>query len=466
MNDGSPFAGSPAGVSMSTDSVGGEPAGLDQAGGERQEREAPQRQERAPANRQASPPQRARAGDFTPHQQRSNEAAQVIEGLLGSDDGDIETGASRTAGAELARREQSEVAEMSKRDEARQRGRKPVIDVEYEEPEASPIDASVIDWDAEEFKAHPHYAQFAEMRDSAAKLEGDQLHADLHARFVPVELDVEAGGQLHKRQYMLTVSDLARGFMRQSDYTRKLDTLYAYEDALNQRERGLAALEGNLRSGDPEQFMRMIRYMGALEGFQRSAYMWGAQIAAEEAMTPEQRKVLAYNRHLQDQLYRAQLEAQNAHRALHQQRSTQQQAPSVDEQYLVNQLQQLLPRAKELMAKRGRPYVESDKANDLLLSSWNTFLRTRDPSSEFTTEGIANVLEGVMEQIEQLMSAGYIQAPPPRATQMLPPVSRQAPAPAGARTAQQAGAPNYGGNGRQPPRARISDLGSINRQGR
>lgn len=455
---------------MSTDSVGGAPAGLDQGGAQGEPQGQPQR---APAAAPAKPaaPQRARAGDFAPHQ-REREATSVVENLVPEDPDDplsalVERSAGN-AGAELAiHNEVDAIAELAKRDAARQRGKREpeVIDTEGEDVGESA--AEVVDWESDEFKTHPLYPKFAELKAAADKLEGDQLHADLRAKFIPVELNVgEANGRPITRQYMLTVDDLARGFMRQSDYTKKLEGLYAYEDALQQRERGMNALVGALNSGDPETFMRMIRYIGALTSFQKAAYAWGAQIAREEAMSPEQRQVIAYNRQLQDELYKAKLAEENAQRALQAAQAGIQRPPSYDEQYLVNQLQQLLPRAKELLAKRGRPYVESDKANELLLSSWNTFLRTRDSAAEFTTESIANVLEGVMEQIEQLMAAGYIPDPQPRAAGMLPPVTRQAPAPnqTGARAALQAGAPNYGSNGRQPQRARIGDIGQINRQ--
>lgn len=292
---------------------------------------------------------------------------------------------------------------------------------------------------------------------------GDELPETLHAKLYPVTLK---GG----RKGALPIKELARGYMRQDDYTQKLRELYEYEAHIQARERGMWNVLGALTSGDGGVFMEMITFLQAFPTFHKAALMHGIALDADRNMTPRERQAANVARQAQAQAYAAQVEANALRNQMQQaqQQQPQQLAGGVDNTMVQHQLAQMLPRAIERMAAAGTPFVETALANRILTADWEVYCeQVRRGEAQLSTDGIQDVLTGVMQRVAEHEAGGWIPEPQPVADRqkLLPPVSRVAPQPnpPQQRTARQAGAPNYS-NG-NPKRARLGDINFINRNG-
>lgn len=288
-------------------------------------------------------------------------------------------------------------------DQLAQRGIQELAD-SADEDEAEVVEASLLE-ESDEYQA---------WKASHEKLQAiensDDLPEDLLKKFVQKTVD----GQ----RWRTTVAEAIRGAQRQDDYTAKLEELYRFRDQLLGEQAGLQRIVAALR-GNADEFEDAITYIGGLKSAQMWALRLGLQLDNERKMDPRQRALVQRDREHQLELRR--LAARNA--ALEAQMQQQQVVqPSQSEQYTLNQLQQMWPRAEERLVKTDTPWVESELSRFTFAKHWAT--RIQDFRGELTTEFVADVMASAMGEVQRLVAAGQVAAPQPAAAQTVPPVSK------------------------------------------
>lgn len=398
-------------------------------------------------------PQRARAGDFAPHV--PNTSVEVLEAPENPADpwsGLVDRSLS-AKGNELARAEPKTIqaeADVVRRQSEQDANVQP-------EPEADPYDAQaeVMDPDEAQEEYEQRYASWKKSHDAwEAFSKADDLGDEHTNKFRQVTLP-------NGRKTRVAISELERGYLRQNLLTQRLEEVYAFQAQLERTQRGMNAVQAALSGGNPGQFLDMITYLRAFDTFHAAALMYGEQLDKERNMDPEKRQMLHALRAAEADKQRALIEANSLRQAVQQQQQVQQ-VPA-DVSYYEHQLAQMLPRAAEQMAAEGTPWVVSDLSNEIFARHMKVFARSFD--GELSTEKLKETMIGVMQEVGDWLQAGYVPAPQPTAAKQLPPSpARTSPQPNGtARSAQLAGAPNYSNGGRQPKRARLSDINTIHR---
>jgi len=251
------------------------------------------------------------------------------------------------------------------------------------------------------------------------------------------------------QRYRIPVAEAFAGYQRNSDYSNKLRQVYAFQAQLQQQFRGLQALLSDLDDG--QRFIDAMVALKKFPGFHKAAVIYGAQLAAEQAMTPEQRAIVAQNRALraQNQELMMRMNALSA-----QAQQVQQQQPAPDAQVYMNQLAQMWPRAAQAIG-----WVDSPAARREFELHWDNMLPALE-GRELTTDFVAQVMQAAMESIQaHLRAANPALLPPPQAAPRQQQQQQRPPAPPG--RGLPGPAPSVQNGGRQPTRARISDLSTM-----
>ena len=238
----------------------------------------------------------------------------------------------------------------------------------------------------------------------------DDLAEPLQQKLVTVTVDGE--------RYRIPVAEAVNGYMMQSDYSEKLRQLYEFRDQLVAQKRGFDNLLQALDKG--ESFLDMMVYLGKFEGFAQAAIIYGTQMDAEQRMSPEQREVVQRERAARARANKLEMELRQLRAQMAQQQQPQR---SRGEEYLMAQLNTMMPQAIQRMAKRGVEWVDSPLTRSIFERNWATLIQALD-GRDLTTEFVENALMSVMQDVAKLAKAGHI--PPQRpsaAAAQLPPVS-------------------------------------------
>lgn len=457
---GSPFGGGIPGVSMTAGEAA--PSAPDNGDGAPAQtppsrRQAKQQPEGIPSPQRYKAPERARAGQFAPHV--PNTSVAVAEVPENGDDpwsGLVDRNLQPSGDRAIERHKGIDAEAEQVHD---------LSDPNAGDDDALEVEAQVLDHEDADDEWNSRSAEYKKIVEQWNALNaGDDLPEALANKFVVVPV-LDAEGRPTNRMTRTTIQELAGNRLRQADYTRKLREVYAYKEQLDQQARGMQVVQTALGSGDAATFLNMIEYLQAFPTFHRAALMYGERLDRERRMSPEQRQMLQALRQSEAEKQRLAVEATNlrAHLQQAQQGIQQQQAPA-DPGHYGAQLSQMLPRAFAEMEAEGTPYVDSLLTKDIWQRHWQVFVHDFD--GELSTAKVKEVARGVMQEFQEYASRGLIPTPQPAAARMLPPVAaaRGGSQPSnGARSGQQAGAPNYGSNGRQPQRARMSDINFIHR---
>jgi alanyl-tRNA synthetase len=141
---------------------------------------------------------------------------------------------------------------------------------------------------------------------------------------------------------------------------------------------------------------------------------------AEQRMSPEQREVVQRERAARARANRLEMENRQLKAQMAQQAQPQR---TRGEEYLLSQLNSMMPQAIQRMAKRGVEWVDTSLTRRIFEQNWATMLQTLD-GRDLTTEFVENVLMSVVQDVAKIAKAGHIQqARPSAAASQLPPVS-------------------------------------------
>lgn len=231
-------------------------------------------------------------------------------------------------------------------------------------------------------------------------IDADDLPEPFQDKFVTARVDGKA--------YRIPVSEAVKGYQLHADYSNKLRELYAYRDALQQREAGLQKLLVDMDDG--QKFLDAMVFLGKFEGFSKAAIIYGTQLDAERRMTPEQRQVHQALRAQRAHLQRLEIENRNLRAAVAPQQ-VQQQGPT-NEQIQQIYIQQLTHIAPKVAAKLG--FVNTPMAQREFELHFNNMLPTIQ-GQDLTSEFVETVMLAAMQSVDaHLQRSGY--APPQAAT--------------------------------------------------
>lgn len=269
----------------------------------------------------------------------------------------------------------------------------------------------------------------------------DELPEPFHQRFVVATID----GQ----RYRIPVAEAVAGYQRNSDYSNRMREVYAFQKQLQGQFQGLQALLADLDDG--QTFIDAMIALKKFPGFHRAAIIYGKQLAAEQAMTPEQRAMVSQNRALRAQNQELVMRMNSLNQQVQQVRVQQ---PNQHEQFILKQVEMIWPKA----AARVQ-WVDSPAARREFELHFENMLPTLE-GKEITTAFVMQAMQAAMESIQAQLRAGQDQqdqqlpAAVPQRQQLqrgpMPP-GRSLPGPAPS---------SQNGNGMQR-RARIGDLGSL-----
>jgi hypothetical protein len=238
----------------------------------------------------------------------------------------------------------------------------------------------------------------------------DDLAEPLTQKLVTVTVDGE--------RYRIPVSEAVNGYMMQSDYSEKLRQLYSFRDQLQREKQGLDYVMSQLDKGDT--FLDMMVQLGKFEGFAQAAIIYGTQMDAEQRMSPEQREVVQRERAQRARANKLEMRLRQLEQQLAQQQQPQR---TRSEEYLFNQLNVMMPQAVQRIAKRGHEYIDSPLTRQIFERNWATMIENLG-GKDLTTEFVENVLMSVIQDVQKMAKAGYIQAPKQStAAAQLPPMS-------------------------------------------
>jgi hypothetical protein len=272
-------------------------------------------------------------------------------------------------------------------------------------------------------------------------LKSDDLAEPFQQKFVTATID----GQ----RYRIPVAEAVAGYQRNVDYSNKLRSVYQFEARLKQQFQGLQALLADLDDG--QRFIDAMVALKKFPGFHRAAVIYGRQLAAEQAMTPEQRALVVRERALRAQNQELQMQLTQVMQQF--QQVQQQQPPQMakDAQVIMNQLAQMWPRAAQAVG-----WIDSPAALREFEGHWDNLFPSLQ-GREVSTEFVAQVMRSAMESIQAHLAAGNggqqaAAMPPFQQQQRAPqPPGRGLPGPAPS---------SQNGNGMQR-RARIGDLSTL-----
>lgn len=249
------------------------------------------------------------------------------------------------------------------------------------------------------------------------------------------------------QRYRIPVAEAFAGYQRNADYSNKLREVYAFQKQLQGQFQGLQALLADLDDG--QTFIDAMIALKKFPGFHRAAIIYGKQLAAEQAMTPEQRAMVSQNRALRAQNQELVMRMNSLNQQVQQVRVQQ---PNQHEQFILKQVEMIWPKA----AARVQ-WVDSPAARREFELHFENMLPTLE-GKEITTAFVCQAMQAAMESIQAQLRAGTDQGQQPPAAL---PYQQQlrAPAPPG-RSLPGPAPSSQNGNGMQR-RARIGDLGTL-----
>jgi hypothetical protein len=164
---------------------------------------------------------------------------------------------------------------------------------------------------------------------------GDALPKSLESRTFPVKINGST--------FELPISEIAQGYQRNADYSRKLAEVQQIREEAARMQSGAQALLSDLsNANNPETFIQAAKELGFWDGFVAAARFEGKKRLAMQDLSPEARQ------------YAVQLERERDARAAASRKATQleqrmqelqKQQPNQDSIRLKHQLDQLVPRA-------------------------------------------------------------------------------------------------------------------------
>lgn len=174
--------------------------------------------------------------------------------------------------------------------------------------------------------------EFEQLRALKTELEGDALPESLRNKTHPVKIN----GLV----YDVPITELAEGYQRNADYSRKLREVTQMRDQAQATQAGAQRLLQDLNN--PQSLLAASKQLGFYKALVEAAREIGKQRLQLMQLPPEA------------QQYALQLEEERASREAHERRAqqleeqmrrSQQQQPSEDQQRIRHQLDQLVPRA-------------------------------------------------------------------------------------------------------------------------
>lgn len=239
-------------------------------------------------------------------------------------------------------------------------------------------------------------------------IDADDLPEEFQGKFVTARVD--------GKNYRIPVTEAVKGYQLQADYSNKLRELYAYRDALQQREAGLQKLLVDMDDG--QKFLDAMVFLGKFEGFSKAAIIYGTQLDAERRMTPEQRQVHQALRAQRAHLQRLEIENRNLRAMTAPQQQAQQQGPTAEQiqQIYFEQLKYIAPK---VAAKIG--FVNTPMAQREFELHFNNMLPSIQ-GQDLTSEFVETVMIAAMQSVDaHLQRSGYGPAQPPTAAAQMQP---------------------------------------------
>lgn len=175
-------------------------------------------------------------------------------------------------------------------------------------------------------------AELEQLRQLKAELDGDALPATLATKTFPVKID--------GRTYDVPVAELAQGYQRNADYSRKMAEVKQIAKRAEQVEAGATRLLEDLNNG--ERLLRASKEMGFYKALVEAARTIGRQRLALQELSPEARQ---YALQLEEERDARELATRRAQQLEQQMREAQAQQPNQEAQHLRHQLEQMVPRA-------------------------------------------------------------------------------------------------------------------------
>lgn len=231
--------------------------------------------------------------------------------------------------------------------------------------------------------------EFEALRKLKTELDGDALPETLSSKTYPVKID--------GRTYDVSVAELAQGYQRAADYSRKMREVSQIRDRANQIEAGSKNLLADL-SGTGESLLKAAQHMGFYKQLVEAARIIGKQRLALQQLPPEA------------QQYALQLEEERLTRESYERRvqqyeerlkAMQQAQPTEDTQRIRHQLDQLVPRAFAKHKLGDYPL-----ARDLFKSNLENLYE-----GELTSEVVDAAAQATAEQLQDIASRLPAQKP-------------------------------------------------------
>lgn len=171
------------------------------------------------------------------------------------------------------------------------------------------------------------------LRKWKAELEGDALPEALRDKTMPVKID--------GRIYDVPVAELAQGYQRAADYSRKLREVTQIREQAQQIQQGSKNLLQDL-TGSGESLLKAAQHLGFYKTLVDAARIIGKQRLALQQLPPEAQQ---YALQLEDERLAREATERRMRDYEEQLQRVQQQQPSEDAVRIRHQLDQLVPRA-------------------------------------------------------------------------------------------------------------------------
>jgi hypothetical protein len=305
--------------------------------------------------------------------------------------------------------------------------------------------------------------------DQPAQETPEQLAAKYQELMASPDLDPEVFGDkiiwTKDRQgnpVPMRVADVERHTMLYGDYQFKTRELAAERRQFEQHNAGMQAFQRDLLSGDPQQALKAMRWVGAEKSMHAMVVAYVQRMAQLEGLPPDIRQQFIDGERARDEaeMLRRQVAArEQQERAWREQQAQQQGLEAPDIQHVMGHIQQRLP---ALMQEAG--VVQSD-AFDRLLGEQLTRATEgeRGPDGKWLTAPIIQrgrtptddvlrqIVGAAREELQALIARSGARHPP-RSRQLPPP-------PAAAAVTGPAAKPGTRGNLTEPERLRWSDMG-------
>lgn len=280
-------------------------------------------------------------------------------------------------------------------------GEPPVPETPAPEPEA-PVEE-------EEQQPEPigEAEELEQLRALKAELDGDALPAALASKTFQVKID--------GRTYDVPISELAQGYQRQSDYSRKLADVKRERTEVDSVKRGAERLMQDLN--DPARLIAAAKELGFYKSLFEAARQIGRQRLALAELSPEARQ---YALQLEEERDAREMAHRRAQQLEQRMQELQRQQPSQDESRMRHQLEQMVPRA-----------FQKHKIGDYPLARemFSQNLQNLHDGGDITAALIDAAAQATAEQLADIAT----RLPKERAANGMPPMPARRAAPAAAK---------------------------------